>query len=46
MRSCDGTTQGESESGGFYPCSITPIVDKNISYSTCDEECSNESRVC
>ena len=28
VRSCEGTTQGGSESGGFYACGITPIVDK------------------
>ena len=38
VRSCEGTTQGGSESGGFYACGITPIVDKNISYSTGDKE--------
>ena len=38
VRSCEGTTQGGSESGGFYACGITPIVDKNISYSTVDKE--------
>ena len=38
VRSCEGTTQGGSESGGFYACGITPIVDINISYSTVDKE--------
>ena len=28
VRSCEGTTQGGSESGGYYACGITPSVDK------------------
>ena len=30
VRSCEGTTQGGSESGGFYACGTVPIVDKPL----------------
>ena len=42
VRSCEGTTQGGSESGGFYACGTVPIVDKDVSYSTSEQERTNK----
>ena len=34
VMSCEGNTQGGSESSGFYACGLVPTVDKDVSYST------------